>query len=491
MFSKLPEYICPSGMKWQGIVSPSNTDKANVLGIYYNILKPQEWDAKVRKNFYSWISNLDYLHFPIKDEDLGFCSPSACLTIANKAFYGQLAKQLRQRLKSESFEIALENSLKYLEKSVAPIYRKMGEMFYEKEAQQTIPSLKIRFRILAESFEACGKQPKQSLEYAIQKYRAVQNNPTKLNALLIGSIEKSEGQELRILDQWEYRKISLMQMIRDTLDQYSNVPFFLALQEVTPISLEDLKREFIDKNVNWISFNNVSGKKTALISFASETVPGEAGSHTATIGLSPELKVQKIKLGFLPTCSGVPRTILGLEVLNINTGKSFAIFSAQTDYMIQDNLYEKNAETLNQFIKEFINEKSLPFIFGGDLNAFEGMQGAEYINNLRIQPMLAQTSDYREGAFFCPMEVKEATFLGHERDDYKMFFDQEGSVQPNALDHIFLTPKKILGFRKAGVYDESSILVDPVKDPGKFKENLHRRNTASDHFMNGVLFVSP
>ncbi len=69
--------------------------------------------------------------------------------------------------------------------------------------------------------------------------------------------------------------------------------------------------------------------------------------------------------------------------------------------------------------------------------------------------------------------------------------DEEGNVQPNALDHIFLTLKKVLGFRKSGVYDEPQNLIDPEKDPIKFRKYLRDRNTTSDHFMNGVLFVSP
>lgn len=41
-------------------------------------------------------------------------------------------------------------------------------------------------------------------------------------------------QELRALDRWDRRKHPLMQTIKNTLLQYPNAAFFLALQEVTP-----------------------------------------------------------------------------------------------------------------------------------------------------------------------------------------------------------------------------------------------------------------
>lgn len=491
MSTDLPEYIRPKGMHWQGITPfPSEVGTNTVLGIYYNILKPQEWDAEVRQKFYTWISSLDSSYFPIKDEDLAYCSPSACLKIANKAFYGQLAMQLSLRLKSEIFDVALENALKHLEDCVASIYKKMGELFSQKELRQTSPALKLRFKILAESFASCGQFPRQSLDYAIQKYRTVQHDPTQLAALLVGSIEKSAGQELRVQDKWEHRSIPLMRMIRDIINEHSTSAFFLALQEATPDSLEDLKKEFADKNIHWVSFNNISGKETVPVSFASEIVPGEAGSLTATIGLSPELQLQRAQLGYLPTCSGVPRTILGIEVHNRNTEESFAIFSAHTDYMVEGNLYQNNVESIEHFVRDFIGNKPLHFILGGDLNAFEGMGGDEYIKNLRAQPTFAQSSDYREGAFFCPNEIQNATFIGHERDDYKVLFTLEGYVQPNALDHIFLTRQKIYGFRIAGVYDENGVLVDPVQEPDRFRVHLQNRNTVSDHFLNAVLSMS-
>lgn len=490
---QIPNYIHPRNLEWCGIEPPSIKRTDVILGLYYNVLCPQERDAEARKKFYAWISAMDpSAAFPLNNDELFLCSPSTCKGIANKAFYGQLANKIRTYLETGlSFDITLEKSLWSLENELSSIYIKMGGLFRQREIQEQLPSLKARYRMLADSFEKCGDDPKKALSYAIQKYQNVKDDEEKLSDLLLGSIEKGSGQKLRELDYWNHRKNPLIKMINETLSAYPNSPFFLALQEVTPDSLTELENAFSKRDIHWVSFNNISGKKTTLLSPLNETVLGESGSHTATIGLSPELQIQRTNLGYLPNCSGTPRTILGIEVKNRDIDGSFAIFSTQTDYLIQEDLYSKTIEAIHLFIKEFTDNGTLPFIFGGDLNAFEGMKGAEYLDGLKSQNPLIHSIDYREGKFYSPKEIIDATFIGHHRDDYKMSFDEEGNVQPNALDHIFLTLEKIFGFRKAGVCDESGTLIDPIKEPLKFKKNLQERNTTSDHFMNGVLFISP
>ncbi|MBA3602104.1 MAG: hypothetical protein H0W50_00295 [Parachlamydiaceae bacterium] len=180
----------------------------------------------------------------------------------------------------------------------------------------------------------------------------------------------------------------------------------------------DLKAAFSSKNLNWVSFNNISQKETSFITSENETVLGESGSHTATIGLSPELLVQRIGLEYLPSSSGTPRTILGVEVINALTGGHFAIFSVHSDYLIQDGLYSATTKTIHLFIKEFTGEGRLPFVFGGDLNAFEGLYGSQHIEDLKAEWPLRV--DYREGDFYSPKEIVSSTFVGHHRDDYKI-----------------------------------------------------------------------
>lgn len=493
MQNQIPNYIHPNNLEWCGIEPPSINRSDVVLGLYYNVLCPQERDAEVRRKFYAWVSSMNPSEaFPLIDDELFLFSPSTCQGIANKAFYGQFANELRSHLEADlSFDIAFEKSLRSLENELSSVYIQMGNLFSQLESQEQLPSLKARYQMLATSFETCGKDPQKALSYAIQKYQSVKDDKVKLNALLLGSIEKGSGQKLRKLDHWNNRKNLLIQMLDETLSTYPNSPFFLALQEVTPDSLIDFKNLLDKRNVHWVSFNNISGKETSILTPANETILGEAGSHTATIGLSPELQIQRTSLGYLQNCSGTPRTILGIEVKNSNTGGTFAAFSIHTDYLIQEDLYSKNTAVIHSFIKEFTDNGTLPFIFGGDLNAFEGMNGAEYVGSIKSHEPFIRSMDYREGKFYSPKEIIDATFIGHHRDDYKMSIDENGNVQPNALDHIFMTLEKVFGFRKAGVYDESGTLVDPVKEPLEFIENLKKRNTTSDHFMNGVLFVSP
>ena len=493
MTKQIPNYIHPPNLEWCGIVPPPIERSDAVLGLYYNVLCPQERDAEARHKFYDWISGMNpSATFPLKNEELFLCSPSTCKGIANKAFYGQLANMLLKLLnQGVTFDLALEKTFEYLKNEISSIYIKMGEIFRQQENLEQLTSLKTRYRMLADSFENCGNDPKKALSYVIRKYENVKNDKEKLEALLVGSIEKGRGQKLRGFDYWNHRKKPLIKMIQETIDSYPNAPFFLALHEVTPESLGDLQEAMGDKNLHWLSFNNISGKETTILTPFDEILIGESGSHTATIGLSPELEVKSTSIEYLPNCSGTPRTILGVEVRNVKTGGNFAIFSAHTDYLVQDDLYSKTSETIQNFIKNFTRNGALPFIFGGDLNAFEGMLGAQYLDQLKSQIPLINTIDYREGKFYSPKEIINSTFIGHHRDDYKMTFDEHGNVEPNALDHIFLSLEKILGFRKAGVYDKSGNLVDPVKEPVKFKEYLQERNTTSDHFMNGVLFVSP
>lgn len=486
------KYIHPESLKWCGVEPPTSARDDVVLGLYYNVLAPQENDSEVRRKFYIWLQAKDpTVPFPLTDDELFLLSPNICKTIAYKAFYGQLAEEIQKRLlHSSSFEEALEEALQHIENNYTVLYLQYAHFFKLKEKKETHPSLKARLQRLRESLEICGKTPRKALKYAIKKYRTVQDDTTQLRTLLRGSIEKARGQRLAKEDYWQQRIVPLVAMIKFTLAAFPNAPYFLALQEVTPYSLQRLKESFAT-NVKWISYNNVSGLPTRFLNPEQETVFGEAGALTATIALSPDLHPVRHLLGELPSCSGNRCTMLGVEVENLKTGGNFAIFSIHADYVVEDNLYAETTKAISCFIQKFIGTRTLPFIFGGDFNAFEGMGGEDYLAGIQHQEPLDRAHDFRKGPFYCPPAILDATFLGHARDDYKMAVDIEGKVQPNALDHIFLTPPTVFGFRKAGVYDDLGKIVDPVEQPDLFLKHLKARHTTSDHFLNGVLFISP
>ena len=94
--------------------------------------------------------------------------------------------------------------------------------------------------------------------------------------------------------------------------------------------------------------------------------------------------------------------------------------------------------------------------------------------------------------FFSPPSIAHATFLGHALDSYKApFEEQDGllTVKSNALDHIFLKDLKVIfSVREAGVYDEKGHIIDPYTNTKIFLQRLEERKTASDHFLNAVLF---
>ena len=61
----------------------------------------------------------------------------------------------------------------------------------------------------------------------------------------------------------------------------------------------------------------------------------------------------------------------------------FCIFTTHTDHAIRDGLYEKTAMKIHEFVTEFLGKEDLPFILGGDMNAFEQLNGADFVDLLR------------------------------------------------------------------------------------------------------------
>jgi len=289
------------------------------------------------------------------------------------------------------------------------------------------------------------------------------------------------------LELFENRLSVIGQAVNSVLDKTPNAATFLAVQEATPDAVDEMKKHWKSRNFTWISFNNASGEETKVKS--KEDVFGESTAFTSTIALSPIFKVQRVALGSLPSPSGSTRRILGVEVLNTQTGRPLAIFTTHTDHLIQKTLYHDTALAVHQFISEFLQDKSdMARVFGGDLNAFETSGAAQFIEELRQGPF-AGGQDYREGeAFYVSEPIADSTFIGREFDRFKANFIN-GKLEPNALDHILTNYVKVVaGTRSDVVYDEDGNLIDPYKRQNAYLNRLAMRKTASDHFLNAVIF---
>ncbi|MEI7479854.1 MAG: hypothetical protein WCK25_06030, partial [Actinomycetes bacterium] len=152
-------------------------------------------------------------------------------------------------------------------------------------------------------------------------------------------------------------------------------------------------------------------------------------------------------------------------------------------------LYRDTTAAVHQFVTEFLRPKpSMPCVSGGNLNAFETSDGATFIHELRQGPF-AEGKDYREGeAFYVPESIVDSTFLGREHDRFKARLIG-GRLQANALDHIWAKNVTVIaGTRSAAVYDADGRLVDPYTHPHIHQEGLMLRKTASDHFLNAIVF---
>jgi endonuclease/exonuclease/phosphatase family metal-dependent hydrolase len=303
---------------------------------------------------------------------------------------------------------------------------------------------------------------------------------------LEGSALKGKKLALPKSNHWDRRIGALKEAIDKIIKFAPNSPYFLALQEVTPQSLDDLKEKFPD--LNWISYNTTTAEETS--NDGREKILGEFLSFTATLGLSKELQVVRQEHQTLPSVSGSLRRMLGVEVYHKTQKRSFAIFTIHTDYLVQENLYERNVQCISEFVQKF--SPDLPFICGGDLNAFESNGGNEYIEKLKKSAPFAGAIDYREGPFYSAPQIAYSTFLGHALDSFKApLIENNGAVtvQPNALDHIFLNGLHLIySVREAAVYDENGHIIDPFTNEEAYVEGIKNRKTVSDHFLNAVLF---
>lgn len=484
----IDSYIKPENFDYIQSNPPLYEGLNAVLGLYYNVLYPEEHQIEEQNIISAWLRKSDE-GFPFNDLKFSKTAPfflgRTPITVLEGLFAEQVLYQIQEgKPLKEAFELALD----HLEKLVIPIYFKKAEIVWEKMQNEDRVLIKERYRILHHALMSCYQDPEKELAHCKKNYLDHQDQKS-LYLLLEAAIQRGKKLNLPESNRWDHRITSLKQTINKVIEQAPNVPYFLALQEVTPQSLEDLKREF--PGLNWISYNTTTGKETR--NAGEEKILGEFLSFTATLGISPELQVMRVELGPLPSVSGSLRRILGVEVFHKKEQRHFAIFTVHTDYLVQENLYESNVQSISQFVDKFIAKGSLPFICGGDLNAFEGNGGNEYIQDLKKHGPFISCKDYREGPFYCPSPIAYSTFLGHVLDSFKALIEEKNGavvIEANALDHIFLKNLNIIfSTREAGVYDVKGNLVDPYTMSEQFNQRLAERKTASDHFLNAVLFT--
>jgi endonuclease/exonuclease/phosphatase family metal-dependent hydrolase len=347
------------------------------------------------------------------------------------------------------------------------------------------PLVKERYQIIQGALEKCIQDPESELSYSKQTY-IDHKHQSNFYSLLEAAVQKGQKLILPINNRWDHRIVAIRETIKKTMSFAPHAPYFLALQEVTPRALEDLKKQFPD--LQWVSYNTTTAKETRV--HGEEEVLGEFLSFTATLALSAELQIIRIDHATLPSVSGSLRRILGVEVYYPKLKRHLAIFTLHTDYLVKDHLYERNVKVISEFVHKFAGQ--LPFVFGGDLNAFERHGGEEYIQSLKTSKPFEGSVDYREGPFYSSPAIAYSTFIGHVLDSFKeALVETNGSltVHPNALDHIFLKKLEILfSLREAGVFNEDGHVIDAFLDPDTYIKRLTQRNTASDHFLNAVLF---
>lgn len=445
-----------------------------LVGIYGNILYPQDLEQTLQIKLIDWIQ--DYAlnknsKFPLSSEMTHGLSlyilerfPSKYLTYT---FASLVQKGI---LEGFSLEFALEESIKGA--------RKMGELYNDIAHQ--IPQSNERLRFLKERFLESSAQIEPTL---LKHILAIKQYPQKtLHSLLKSSAIESISPPFA----WEMRVKVFKQMIDKILSATPNAPYYLALQEVTPQALEDLKAVMADKDLQWISLNNISGKAT--LPYRQEEVLGESTAFTSTLALSRDLKILKIEMGDLPTESGSIRKIIGVRVLNSHTNELYNLFSTHTDHKIQNDIYLRTAVKIHDFIIHFLQDApgEQKFIVGGDLNAFENEGGDRFLQKLR--ELFPNSQDFRETDYYAPFPIASSTFIGRFDDTFSGSLAKYGRVKPSALDHILVGNGVELhsSFREAGVYSLSGKLLDHYTHKLYYFTQLQERVTFSDHFFNVV-----
>lgn len=476
MKHQLPEYIRPPLANHIDAPLPLTTASDQVVGIYGNILYPQDKERLQQKRLTDWIeayaidSNTPYSLSPEETNDLSLYIinryPSSTISLY---FFQRIQHQLNI---GRSFENAVDVAAQ------ETVHR--GHLY--REMAQKIPAWGGRCEALSAQFTECADQIEETVA---NKARFVKTHPDidiqqQIDAISFDLIEAPFT--------WDMRTQVFKQMVEKVTATAPNSPYFLALQEVTPQALSDLKNTLADRNLQWISFNNTSGKETLQPN--QEQILGEATAFTSTLALSSDLEVLKVELGDLPTESGSIRKILGVRVRNTHTNETFTIFTTHTDHMIQNDIYARTAAKVHEFATQFFQDapNQERFVIGGDLNVFEDRDGDQYIAKLR--ELFTDSQDFRETDYYAPHPIAWSSFVGRYDDTYLKRLSKEGVVEPSALDQILVGNGVELqsAAREALVYNESGQLLDYYKDWEAYMAQLQKGVTFSDHLFNIVRF---
>ncbi len=468
-------YIHPEHARHIDASLPEMNDSNQIVGLYGNILYPQDKERIQQKRLSDWIDACVQgatASFPLSQEEV--CEISLYYIerfVFENTSYG-FFKEVQEQLDGG---MALETALaKAREKTL------LRAASYEEIAQK-VPDWEGRAKILKEKFLQCGKQIDEIVD---QHSQALREKP----AVLQEKLAWFSSNLIEAPYTWEMRLKVFEQTINKVLSVSSKSPFFLALQEVTPEALDGLKKSLASRNLQWISFNNLSGKETLLPT--QEEVLGEATSFTSTIALSPDLEVLKIELGDLPTESGSVRKILGVRVRNIHNNEVYNLFSTHTDHQIQNDLYARTATKIHAFATQFFQDApdKTRFVLGGDLNVFENAGGEAYVKQLR--ELFEGAQDFRETQFYAPKPIAWSSFIGRIDDAFAAGLDRDGTLTPNALDQILVGSGIELkaAAREAAVYNEEGKLLDYYQDREEYLESLRKKITFSDHFFSVVRF---
>lgn len=455
---------------------PLMTSSDQIVGIYGNILYPQDRERIQQQKLYEWIEAYAKdanTPFPLSQEEMNEIS----LFILERFPVGILPRYFAHRVQhhltsGQPLEVALKDA-KQETLNRAKLYKKMV---------QKIPQWEGRCEILIAKLTESANQVKRMIHH---KTKIIRNDP---DPGLASILEKTSHPLIAPPFTWEMRTQVLKQMVEKVLAASPDSPYFFALQEVTPQALDDLKKTFADRNLQWISFNNISEKETLPPS--REEVFGEATAFTSTIALSPDLEILKVELGDLPNASGSVRKILGVRVRNTHSHQTFNLFTTHTDHQIQNDIYARTAVKVHAFATQFFQDdpEGGRFVFGGDLNAFDGLGADQYIE--KFHTLFGNSQDFRETDYYAPHLIAWTTFIGHKEDEFAAKITEEGVVEPNGLDHIIVGNGVSLesAAREALVYNPSGHLLDYDTEREEYIENLRKRITFSDHFFNIVRF---
>ncbi|MBS0625503.1 MAG: hypothetical protein JSS32_05585 [Verrucomicrobia bacterium] len=470
-FAAESAYIRPPLANHIDAQMPTDNSSDQVLGIYGNILYPQDLESIQRKKIYEWIGTGGRL--PLSDEEMRDVSNYILDRIPERAFRWYFAHDVETALVNGA---TMEDALEGARVSAAARIEQYKEMALALSGKEG------RHQLLAAKLNECAD--KGSLITKILS-KDLKKKPSNLQHLL----RSASAALIESPYDWDTRIDVLKQMVDKTTALSPNSAYFLALQEVTPQALSDMKKKFAERNIQWISVNNLTGKPTKEV--REEEVDGESTAFTSTIALSPELKVLKTELGDLPTESGSIRKILGVRVLNTLTNKTFDIFTTHTDHKIQNDIYLRTALKVHEFMTDFRKDaaENQPYVMGGDLNAFPDQGGDQYVEKLR--ELLPSSRDFRESNYYAPSQIAWSSFIGRGDEHIPIPLGPNGEIEHNGLDQLLVGNVQVSASgREALVYDKEGKLIDPYTQRAEYIENLKKRITFSDHLFNIVRFTT-